>query len=39
MILNINYLCYYCNKEFDKTLDLRKHILLECFYNEIINKN
>jgi len=27
--------CLYCEKEFQKINDLRKHILLNCFYNEL----
>ena len=26
--------CYYCKSHFNKIIDLRNHILLECFYNE-----
>ncbi len=29
--------CYYCNKKFNKIQELRNHILIECFYNEISN--
>jgi len=32
--------CLYCDKEFSKNIELRKHILLSCFYNELEkNKN
>ena len=38
--LNIsNKKCYYCNKIFDKSINLRKHILLKCFLSEIENNN
>jgi hypothetical protein len=30
--------CKYCNIEFDKILDLRKHILLHCFYKILENR-
>ena len=30
--------CSYCNASFDKIQELREHILIDCFYNEIINK-
>ena len=30
--------CSYCNASFDKIQELREHILIECFYNEIINR-
>ena len=31
--------CLYCQKEFSKINDLKKHILLNCFYNEIQKNN
>ena len=30
--------CSYCNKKFNKIQELREHILIDCFYNEIINR-
>ena len=31
--------CIYCDKEFSKNIDLRKHILLTCFYKELEKNN
>jgi hypothetical protein len=31
--------CTYCNEDFCKMIDLRKHILTTCFYKEIEKKN
>ena len=31
--------CTFCNQEFTKNLDLRKHILLSCFYEELNKKD
>jgi hypothetical protein len=31
--------CKYCNKEFPKISDLKKHVLISCFLNEIDKKN
>jgi len=27
--------CMYCDEEFNKIIDLRKHLLIHCFYNEL----
>ena len=27
--------CTFCNKKFNKIIDLKKHILIQCFYNEL----
>ena len=31
--------CKYCNESFDKILDLKKHVVLNCFYKDIQKKN
>ena len=31
--------CKYCNEIFDKALDLKKHVVLNCFYKDIQKKN
>jgi hypothetical protein len=31
--------CKYCNQDFDKILDLKKHIVLNCFHKELQKKN
>jgi hypothetical protein len=31
--------CLFCNKEFNKIKDLREHILIDCFYDELMAKN
>jgi len=31
--------CYYCNKTFSKNMYLRKHILLECFYVDMVEED
>ena len=43
---DINYIdknkskkCIYCDEDFDKILYLKKHILINCFYNELRKKN
>ena len=35
---NKSKICKYCNVEFDKIVDLRKHILLHCFYKDLENR-
>jgi hypothetical protein len=30
--------CSYCNASFDRIQQLREHIIIDCFYNEIINR-
>lgn len=36
---NKSRLCILCNEKFSKMTDLRKHITLSCFYNQIQNRN
>jgi len=36
---NKNKKCIYCNKEFNKILDLKEHILMNCFYDQIKKEN
>jgi hypothetical protein len=43
---DINYIdklknkqCIYCNEDFNKIGDLKKHFLINCFYNELVKKN
>jgi hypothetical protein len=31
--------CFYCNKKFNKIQDLREHVLIDCFLEEILEKN
>jgi len=31
-------LCKYCNEQFDTMCELRKHIIIKCFYNELKKK-
>jgi len=31
--------CTYCNSTFDSMINLRKHIITKCFYNELSNNN
>ena len=31
--------CIYCNKGFNLVMDLKKHIILNCFYNKLIENN
>ena len=31
--------CIYCSNEFDKLIDLKKHILVKCFFNQVMDKN
>lgn len=31
--------CSYCNKKFNKIQDLREHVLIDCFLEEILEKN
>ena len=31
--------CKYCNEEFDKIIDLRKHIIVNCYYHHFIKNN
>jgi len=30
--------CKYCNKDFNLILDLKKHVILECFYNDLCKR-
>jgi hypothetical protein len=32
---NKNKICKYCNQSFNKIFELKNHILVECFYNEL----
>ena len=36
---NCNKKCYYCNETFNRNMDLRKHILLECFYKNMVEED
>lgn len=36
---NKKKICKYCNIKFDKIYDLKKHVIITCFYNYMINKN
>ena len=43
---DINYIdknkskkCTYCDEDFDKIADLKKHLLIKCFYNEFSKKS
>ena len=43
LFCDINYIdknkckkCIYCNEDFEKILDLKKHLLMKCFYNELL---
>ena len=31
--------CSYCNSSFDRIQELREHIIIDCFYTEIINRS
>ena len=31
--------CKYCNNEFDTIYNLKKHIIIKCFYEELVKKN
>jgi hypothetical protein len=32
-------ICKYCSIEYDKVINLKKHIIIQCFYKKILNKN
>ena len=31
-------ICKYCNISYEKVIDLKKHIVIQCFYKDIVNK-
>ena len=35
---NKSKICKYCNQEFNIILDLKKHIILTCFFNELLKR-
>ena len=32
-------ICKYCNIEYEKVIDLKRHIIIHCFYKDIVNNN